>query len=411
MLLPPGRRRALALAGLVPLGLALASLSVTPGLSIEALPRWSLTADNAAGFLQGTAGLALLGLAGLGIGGSRSPLVLAVLLVTWLIRPLLTAAGLIPSLLVALGLGLGLGVLVLLMRVVRPGRLLLFLDAVPEGDRDKRMTIASMWGDRWGRVVLTAAAIGVVSPEATSLFLAAILSAVTVTLVSPRPGLRAGFPLAPVLSAIALGMALWYLLTVSGRLIQPVASLGNMPVSPVGERLVVGLLLVGAAGLTGLWPLHSMASGHILAPVAAVLIGRVAARAAPAGVEYWQRIALPLLIVGAWHGLARRGMATVLVAAGMFGLWTGTRAGSIGGALLVAAAVVPVASDTLSTRIRDLPRWTHAAGVTILGWGGYGVAEGGLAVEVAWTTLLGLTIAGALVDAAWPRRSVATPSV
>lgn len=114
-----------------------------------------------------------------------------------------------------------------------------------------------------------------------------------------------------------------------------VARLPAGPFSPAAERLLVLLFGAGTLMLAGLPPLHRAPWGVGLAPIAAIVMGRVALPALPSGVVEWQTLFM-LLLAGAtvWAALTRR-WAALSVAAGLASLWSGIPSGVFAAELLV----------------------------------------------------------------------------
>jgi hypothetical protein len=96
------------------------------------------------------------------------------------------------------------------------------------------------------------------------------------------------------------------------------------------------------------------------------------------------------------HGVAQRRIEQVLLAAGVFGVWTGTREGTVGGALLVGAAwlmvVVPVTWLSRLSPPRHLMRlvWLLPC------WGAVLVLRGGVSTQIVYSMVAALTMAVAI---------------
>lgn len=138
-----------------------------------------------------------------------------------------------------------------------------------------------------------------------------------------------------VIGGGALGAALVLAVTILGPAGGRMSGLRDGPFSPAAERLLVLLLGAGTLLLAGLPPVHRAPWGIGLAPLAAILMGRVALPAFPAGVLEWQPLAMLLLAgAGIWAALTRRWPA-LAVAAGLSSLWSGLPSGVIAAQLLV----------------------------------------------------------------------------
>ncbi len=138
-----------------------------------------------------------------------------------------------------------------------------------------------------------------------------------------------------LLSGALLGTAFALAFTILGPLGGRLAMLPAGPFSPAAERLLVMLLGSATLLMAGLPPLHGAPYGLALAPLGAVLIGRILAPAFPGGLSDWQPLAM-LLLVGSLAYAAFRGRwSQAAVAAGFLALWSGQRNGVLAGLVLV----------------------------------------------------------------------------
>ncbi len=134
-----------------------------------------------------------------------------------------------------------------------------------------------------------------------------------------------------VLLALAFVLALTILGPEAGRML----ALRDGPFSPAAERMLVMLLGAGTLLLAGLPPLHQAPWGLGLAPLAAIVMVRVALPALAGGVGEWQSLAM-LLVAGAGAAAAFvRRWPAFAVAAGLAALWSGVPAGALAGQILV----------------------------------------------------------------------------
>jgi hypothetical protein len=148
--------------------------------------------------------------------------------------------------------------------------------------------------------------------------------------------------------------------------------------------------------MAGLWPLHGITVPMLLAPVVAAVAGTFAVLLIPDGIQWWQPILAPLTVVAMAHAVARRLPAQLLVATGVFGLWTGTRVGGLGGALLLLSAWAVVVAPV--TWIARLP---VPAVILRLLWlvpvvGALWVLQGALTTEVVYAVAATMTAAAAI---------------
>ena len=84
------------------------------------------------------------------------------------------------------------------------------------------------------------------------------------------------------------------------------------------------MLLLAAWATSGLWPWHRQEPAALTAPVAALLMARVAIPAVPDGLEHWRALAFPVVLLGLCHGALTRRRAESIVALAWVGLVTAT---------------------------------------------------------------------------------------
>ena len=166
-----------------------------------------------------------------------------------------------------------------------------------------------------------------------------------------------------ITGGLALGAALVLAVTILGPTGGRMSALRDGPFSPAAERLLVLLLGTGTLLLAGLPPVHRAPWGIGLAPLAAIMMGRVALPAFPGGVIEWQPLAMLLLAgAGVWAALTRR-WPVLAVAAGLASLWSGVPSGVLAAQLLVIWGWLVAISAGL--RLGRMPnaadRWTRFA--------------------------------------------------
>lgn len=212
---------------------------------------------------------------------------------------------------------------------------------------------------------------------------------------------------------VVLGLSLrrsQRVMAVSSALLVPaglvvLAAVGAAPVARAGPAagsvgaghalLVAGLLLVPSAVGMAAWPCHRVGLAVGLAPAALALMDRIAVETVPLGLAWWLPAVFPVALVGVFRGLlASQGVAAA-GSLGWLGLWIGTPASLLGALLLAATALAaPHTSHT-----RNGAQW---AGSRILwasgGAGGVLVLWGGLTAQVAYSALLALLAAAALLQ-------------
>ena len=164
-----------------------------------------------------------------------------------------------------------------------------------------------------------------------------------------------------------LGIATWLMATIIGPLPATYAALRDGPIGDPAARMLVLFLAAPITAFLFDWRLN---------PAAIALLGRVGAELLPAGVTLWQGIAMPLALTLAVVARRRRSLDLFAIAAGAFGLWSGTLVGRIGAAAVLVARMVGPG---------DLAR--------ILGFAGLAaVILGSWRVQFVYTVLLALLV-------------------
>ncbi len=400
-LLGEARLRRVAAGGMVSLGLGLAAWRVSS-------PEGSVAAPDALGdgFLVVNGGLLVLGLAlpawaalrqGFGRRDLASALAVAlgVALVGWLCAGLVIAAG---FRVVASAGALGLAGAAL----IRGGRALASTRPAEQLARricwePLRPHFAAGGRDRWIAAGTAAGAVAAaVGGDLVLVFVGTIAAAWGAFLLFHSRGARP-LPLAPAL-ALLLVPVCWLLRTIAGPVGSSIEALPTVPLSPAAESLVTPALLLVAWGVSGLWPFHWQVPGALLGPVGGLLLLRIGHPLVPGGLEQWQPLAVPVLVVGLWHAAARDRWPLSAAGAGLLGIVTLSPAGASGAAWLFGAGLLLEVSgmrppsDGGVTRAIATSAWVAAA------WGGLLVLEGGLRSEVVYSAFaaagLALIIAG-----------------
>jgi hypothetical protein len=379
-LLPPGRGRALAALGAIAVGLAFAGLRAGPAEPVAALPAGFLAVEGAL-----FAGGAVLGISAAAVGA----------------RAARAASGrLAGTALAALG---GIGVGLSAVPYVRAGTLLpLFLGAMAIGT----IGFALVWaGTRLrpgsessddlrpgpGLAAIGAGAVmAAASPWTGPILLGAWLASVG-GWIGRRTSAARRLPVAPLLT-LALVPAWWLMRTIAGPEGLATASLSGLPWSPAAEQLLGGLLLLAAWAMSGLWPLHREEPGALTAPVAALLLARVALPAFPDGLEHWRALVVPLVLAGGFHGVLTANRSEALTALAWVGLAAATAHGEVGAGLILVGALVLVAGDRMGTGVHAVARLIATFAI---GAGALLVTEAGFRTEVVYTVcaVAGLTVA------------------
>ena len=400
-LLREARLRRVAAGGLVSLGLGLAAWRVSSPEGFVAAPE-----SLGDGFLVVNGGLLLLGLAlpawaavrqGFGRRDLAPALAVAlgVVMAGWLCAGLVIAAGFR----VAASAGaLGLAGAVL----IRGGRALASTGPAEELARrilgePLRPRFAASRRERWLAAGTVAAAVAAaVGGDLALVFFGTIAAAWGAYFFFHSPGPRPA-PFAPAL-AMLLVPAYWLLRTIAGPVGLDLDALPTVPLSPAAESLVTPALLLVAWGVSGLWPFHRQVPGALLGPVGGLLLLRIGHPLVPGGLEQWQPLAVPVLVVGLWHAAARDRWPLAAAGAGLLGVVTLSPAGAAGAAWLFGAGLMlelsgmRPPSDGRVTRAITTSAWVAAA------WGGLLVLEVGLRSEVVYSVLgaagLALIIAG-----------------
>lgn len=200
----------------------------------------------------------------------------------------------------------------------------------------------------------------------------------------------------------------WYLLArVAGPMPLLLGQLGQAPYSAAFELGVAGGLLLVAAALLGLVPLHLVGRGPLTPILGAVLLVRVAAVAVPGGLVHWQPVLYPVALVTTLFAAVTRRPDLALLGVATVGVGSGYPVAGWCGVLLVALVVALRGHDWLERSGRRLTLPGRGALVTVVVAGGGSLVPllaGGLAAETFYTALVALGAGAALLTAAWHLR-------
>ncbi|MFN2315533.1 MAG: hypothetical protein ABR551_09240 [Gemmatimonadales bacterium] len=388
------RRATLLIASLI-LGLAAASLAAAAGNSMTASLAQMPGSAPGVEFLQVAAGLTLLAMV---MAVAAAPHLVTIGwagLVGWVAWPLAQAGGLIrPAGIAALVAALGIfGWLAL--RRIRPGRVFVGLD---QALLDRRNVVAwrptNDWiPTAWPLVAAVASLLALTIPH-LAMVLGGAVVATTATFIASRKAGRPAWAL--LLSVPLLVVVLLWTLHLSGPLGGWIPGLIDGPFSPRAAQALALLTSLALLPIAGLWPLHGVTVPVLLAPLLVAVGGTFAVLLIPDGIQWWQPVLAPLAVLAMAHAVARRSPAQLLVAAGVFGLWTGTRPGGFGGALLLVSAwMLVVVPGTWLGRLPVpgvIPRTLGLVPVV----GTVAVLHGGLVTEVAYTVAATLVAAAGI---------------
>lgn len=227
------------------------------------------------------------------------------------------------------------------------------------------------------------------------LFLPAVLVSAASGWRWSRPG-RWPIVLLPVL--LLLG-ACWYLMArVAGPMPLSLSLLHEAPYSAAFEIGMAGALLVVAAVLLGLAPFHMMGRGPLTPILGGLLLVRVVASGLPGGLEHWQPVAYPVVVLTAAVAAARRRDDLALVALSTIGLLSGDPTAGWCGLVVLGLATALRGLDWLVAGGRRL----SGAGQGLIGAMALAAAAalapalaGGLSAEALYSAVTVLLAAGA----------------
>ncbi|HEX5386275.1 MAG TPA: hypothetical protein VFW66_06235 [Gemmatimonadales bacterium] len=218
--------------------------------------------------------------------------------------------------------------------------------------------------------------------------------------------------LAPALVITVLLGPLHHLMTtIAGPVGLRISTLANAPFSDAAEVLIALPLALAVWLSLGLWPVHELVPGAVVAPAAVVVWVRVGMRAVPAGLEHWQPLTAPLAMLGIWHAAATRRRCEALAGLALLALASLVPGSTPAAALLVGASTA-VGLDERGVRLgrngvaglRAHPgaaaRAARIAVTLAAGWGMLLALEAGLRTQVVYTVLAAAGLACAAMRSA-----------
>jgi hypothetical protein len=385
-LLPTVRARSLAACATIGSGLALAGLRAGPAQPVAALPPGFVAVEGAllaiGGLLALSSALAAVRSARTlaSVGGSAAVAGggFGAILSGWRYVIAAPTGALLVAVIVIAGLG---SLLVTAGRRVRA--------ALPQ-NRPPAPPI--------GLAIIGAGALVAAASSSTGgVFVGCLLAAIGGWLIS-RSSASRHLPVAPMVVLLLLLPAWRLMATIAGPEGFSIGSLPDLPWSPAAERLLAPVLLVAAWVMSGLWPWHRQEPAALTAPVAALLVTRVAIPAVPDGLDHWRALAFPVVLLGLWHGVVTRRRAESVVGLAWVGLITATPVGQAGGALLLLAGLALELAERLPARVKRAAPVVRAVATLGLGTGALLAIEGGLRTEVVYSVV---AAAALLVGAEW----------
>jgi len=300
----------------------------------------------------------------------------ASVLLGWLARPVLAAAGVAGDAAAAAIGAAGAAVLFLVRRAVVGMPILRSVTppVVAPMEPAQRAAVA---------LAIAGAAAAVLGPNAW-IMIAGALCAASAPAVARR---RA--PVLALLAAVGLLPALWFMHTVAGPVGLRVATIPDVPFSPAAESLVAPILALGAFGFFGIWPLGGWGS-RALVPVGVALILRLGA-GVPSGLESWETVLVPLGVLAAWHAVLTDAPDEAVAAWAWLACVTGGRTGAI---LLAAAAPLLLVGPAVGIRAgARAEAWSRRAAWGLGAAGGAVALEAMLRAQVVYAVLAAIALA------------------
>ena len=264
----------------------------------------------------------------------------------------------------------------------------------PGGESDSPLS-ASRYPDP---LLLAGLALAAAAPHLLLLELGVLLALLWAVRVALRPAANRWWLAVPLLGGALVGIALTLMLTILGPGGGSIAALPDGPFSPPAERLLVMLLGAGSLLLAGIPPFTRPPPGLGLAPLAAILMARLAVPALPGGVLEWQPLAMLLLPLSGGLAAFRGRWAAFAVVAGLAGLWSGEPSAAF--AALVLVLFGWLAEQAAVGRLGPFPRlparWTGLP-LVIPALAALPVLAGGLRSQVVLSVALVVAGIAALV--------------
>lgn len=366
--LPTPRPRRLTALGLVALAFGLSSAGIARGNNPAPVGPGSLSLAIDAGFA--VAGIVLLAWGGIRARGVGTVLAVLAMLLGWLTRGLILAAGVGAAGVAAAIMLAGTGAAALARGRAHPAAAL--ERSWPPHTRNRRLLTA------------VGALLAIAAPTAWLVIGGALLAAGAVSLV--------------LLTITAAGLvpALWFMWTVAGPLGLRTAGLDGIPLSAAAEPPLAAALALGSIGLFGLWPLRRWSTPFLVPAGVAVLLRL--GTAVPAGLQSWQTVLVPLGVIALLHALVAADPVEAIAA----GAWLAAVTGGRTGAILLAAGVVlsGVAAGAARVRFADV-RWFGAPAWGVTAVGGALALESLLGAEVVYGVLSAVAVAGLIARLEW----------
>ena len=341
-----------------------------------------------AGFRAVTAGLVLLGIRGavvVAIRAGRAGFGLApgTVFAVWSSREIVAAAPVGPSLLAAVSIALlaamGLGI----------GRVFRIRAWVMEADQRWLGAPADVSSGTRPEIIVLVVGILITAfaPHLALVFSGAAAASWSLWAMNRRAGVR--WPVLPAGVTALLGVIYLFIATVAGPEGLSMGGLGELPISPAAETLVAGALLASSWLMSGLWPLHRLTPAPLTGPLAVLLLARVGLVVAPAGMEHWRPLAVPLAMFALWHAGARSWGPGLAVAAGWLALVSVAPfpEGTVAAAWLLVAGLALELLDPQRDGEARPKRWTRWLALMAAGWGGLLALGAGLHGEVVYSVL------------------------
>ena len=265
------------------------------------------------------------------------------------------------------------------------------------GPWQRRWLSAGAVSGRWAAVALAVLAV-----VATNLGVVLVSTALLLLLLyahAPRQETLDRLPVLP-LAAAAFLLAAWLAWRAAGADGLALAGLGDAAFSPALQTLLGALLLPASLALAGVPPFDRFMPGAVLAPVAAVLLGRYLLPGLPDAVEHWRSAGALWLVLAAADAVRRHRRALLVACTALFAILVGGDAARGWGGVL---AFVAALFDIVPATPRVIPPWAARAtlGVALVAWGA--ALRAMLATEVVYSVAMVVVLAaGALRGAGRP---------
>jgi hypothetical protein len=282
----------------------------------------------------------------------------------------------------------------LVLRGVRPGRILLALDRFVLDRRGRSSWRPSPdWTPTAPILVASVSTILALTIPHLWTVLGGGAIALTAGWIASRR--RGWLPLGLLPGIVLAVLILLWSVRLTGPLGGWIPALIDGPFSPRAAQALALMTSGVVVAASGLWPVHGITIPVLLSPLA-IAVSAYATLLLPDGVQFWQPLLAPVALVAMMHGVAQRRTGQVLVAAGVFGAWTGTREGTVGGALLVGAAwLMVVVPATWLSRLSP-PRLLIRVAWLLPCWGAVLVLRGGVSTQIVYSMVAALTMAVAI---------------